>query len=150
MNRPRGGDVIVQDDIPIRLQLRVRRSDPEVDRPGITNPLQRPDDVYSLLLGIRRVGGIVYHIEIDPRIEGQDRPNGRPGPFFPAINTNQNYYRLHALPFMAVESIASLLSQAAGLAVVGIIFNNVPALRNWSRPHWISSPMLSNLLCGVP
>ncbi|MBI4604944.1 MAG: ABC-2 family transporter protein [Planctomycetes bacterium] len=36
---------------------------------------------------------------------------------------------------LVVECAASLLSQACGLAVVGIIFESVPLLRGWSRPE---------------
>ena len=34
---------------------------------------------------------------------------------------------------LAIELCASVLSQACGLAVVGIIFESVPLLRGWSR-----------------
>jgi ABC-2 type transport system permease protein len=41
--------------------------------------------------------------------------------------------RLHYRGDFILETVASLLSQATGLAVVGIIFENVPILRSWSR-----------------
>lgn len=41
--------------------------------------------------------------------------------------------RLHYRGDFLIECLASLLSQASGLAVVGIIFANVPALRGWTR-----------------
>jgi ABC-2 type transport system permease protein len=41
--------------------------------------------------------------------------------------------RLHYRGDFLLESLASLLSQGSGLAVVGIIFRNVPALRGWDR-----------------
>ncbi|MGH9363192.1 MAG: hypothetical protein ACRD2T_14875, partial [Thermoanaerobaculia bacterium] len=34
-----------------------------------------------------------------------------------------------------IGCLASLLSQAVGLAVVGIIFESVPVLQGWSRPE---------------
>ena len=41
--------------------------------------------------------------------------------------------RLHYRGDFFIGCLASLLSQATGLAVVGIIFTNVPALRGWSQ-----------------
>jgi viologen exporter family transport system permease protein len=41
--------------------------------------------------------------------------------------------RLHYRGDLLIESLASMISQASGLAVVGIIFQNVPVLRGWSQ-----------------